>query len=202
MGCVKLFDGLDTAFSAIYGTEREPSVRATVLDALVLVVTIPLAVVSVSVATVVVSVVAGGGVRFAAPLVLTAGLTVVFLPLYYVFPDTRVSVREILPGVAIAAVGWMLLQQLFQVYVSLMDVSTGSVVGAVVLFLTWLYFASGVILLGCAVNAVHGGYRSERTARRRWRRRDQRASTVSPDVDIDVDAEPDTHTRREGLGEG
>lgn len=176
-GASRLFQGLDMAFSSIYGTTRESSVASVLLDALVLLVTVPLALVGVGAATVVLSFVTIEEVRFATPLFLVGGLTLVFLPLYYIFPDVKVSVREVFPGVVVAAVGWVVLQQLFQVYVDLMGVSAGSVVGAVILFLTWLYFASVVILLGGVVNAVHGNYHRRHTEQRRQNRPSERTAT-------------------------
>ena len=91
-----------------------------------------------------------GGVGFRLPLVrvagfpgLVVGLTVAFLPMYYVFPDVEVSLREALPGAAFAAVGWTLLQAAFQVYVSLSSASR--MYGAV------------AVLLGGATNVVLAG---------------------------------------------
>lgn len=159
-GSIRLFRGLKTAFSTIYGTSGESSVLHRLGDVCVVLLTIPAALVAVGVATLVLSFVAVTTlhIHVAAPLLLAGGLTVVFLPLYYVFPDTEVSVREVMPGVTVAAVGWVVLQQLFQVYVHLVGTSVGGALGAVILSLTWLYFASVVLLLGCVVNAVYGGY--------------------------------------------
>jgi membrane protein len=78
--------------------------------------------------------------------------------MYYVFPDVDVTFREVLPGAALAAVGWALLQSAFQVYVSLSSASqVYGVIGGVLLFLAWLYFGAVVILLGGATNVVLAG---------------------------------------------
>lgn len=203
-GASRLFHGLDVAFSEIYGTRPERSPVETLLDILILLVTIPLALVGVSVATIVLSFASVSGVQFATPLFLAVGLSVVFLPLYYVFPDVTVSVREVVPGVVVAAVGWVILQQLFHMYVLVMGVSAGSVVGAVVLFLTWLYFAGVVILLGCAVNAVHGGYHGRETTRHRATRRGRR--TTQPNQSVrgvaDDGEDPNARGRDPGVVEG
>jgi membrane protein len=158
---LKLFRGLDTAFSEVYETAGDDSFLGTLTDGVVALVTVPVALCVVVVVTTLLSVGVLDGVRLMAPVTLVGGLMFAFLPLYYVFPDADVSVREVLPGVAVAAVGWVALQQLFHVYVVLAGSSTGGVVGAVVLFLTWLYFAGVVLLLGGVVNAVHGGHRRE-----------------------------------------
>jgi membrane protein len=157
-GALRLFRGLNTAFAEIYDTAADPSFVDGVADALVALVTIPVALVVVVVVTAAVSLVGLARVPGGTVVLLVCCLAVVFLPLYYVFPDADVSVREVLPGVVVAAFGWMLLQQLFQAYVVLTSRSAGSAIGAVILFLTWLYFAGVVLLVGCVVNAIHGGY--------------------------------------------
>ena len=106
-----------------------------------------------------------GGVGSQLPLVrvasfpgLVVGLTVAFLPMYYVFPDVEVSLREALPGAVFAAVGWTLLQAAFQVYVSLSSASRMyGAIGGVILLLTWLYFGAVAVLLGGATNVVLAG---------------------------------------------
>ncbi|WP_380681053.1 YihY/virulence factor BrkB family protein [Salinigranum sp. GCM10025319] len=162
-GALKLFRGLDTAFSEIYDTARDTSFVEGIVDGLVVLVTVPVALLTVVAATTALSLVSLATVRIAMPILLVCGLSLVFLPLYYVFPDADVSVREVLPGVVVAAVGWMVLQQLFHVYVLLTGNSAGSVVGAVILSLTWLYFAGVVLLVGGVVNAVRGGYHARGT---------------------------------------
>jgi membrane protein len=40
------------------------------------------------------------------PLPLVVLLAIAFLPVFYVFPDANVTVREVLPGVVLTALGW------------------------------------------------------------------------------------------------
>lgn len=68
------------------------------------------------------------------------------------------TLRKALPGAAVAAVGWTLLQALFQVYVSMTSgAQLYGVLGGVILLITWLYFGSVVVLLGAATNVVLSG---------------------------------------------
>lgn len=70
-------------------------------------------------------------------------------------PPVDASIREVLPGVAVAAGGWVLLQIGFQLYATTASrYGAYGMIGAALLFVTWLYFASIVVLLGGAVNAV------------------------------------------------
>jgi membrane protein len=155
---LKIFRGLDTAFSEIYETTGDTSFVDGIVDGVVVLVTVPVALTTMALSTTLLSFVTLASVRVLTPILLVCGLAVAFFPLYYQFPDTDVSVREVLPGVVVAAVGWVVLQQLFQVYVLLTGASAGSIVGAVILFLTWLYFAGILVLIGSVVNAVRGGH--------------------------------------------
>jgi membrane protein len=87
---------------------------------------------------------------------------VAFFPIYYVFPDVDVTAWEILPGVVVAAVGWALLQGLFQIYVAHSTAGGTDIVTGIMLLLTWLYFTGVVLLLGAVINAVRGGYTKQR----------------------------------------
>jgi membrane protein len=91
-------------------------------------------------------------------VVSTASLLVVFLPLFYLFPDEEVTVREVVPGTVLAAVGWTVLEFLFRYYVAVVGVGERyGVLGTVVLLVTWLYFSGFVVLLGAALNSVLAG---------------------------------------------
>ncbi|MFW5940112.1 MAG: YihY/virulence factor BrkB family protein [Halolamina sp.] len=87
-------------------------------------------------------------------------LAVVFVPIYYVLSPVDTSIRTVVPGAVVAAVGWVVLQIGFRLYAaSASQYGAYGVLGALLLFVTWLYFASIVVLLGAAVNAVRQGAR-------------------------------------------
>jgi len=161
-GTLKIFRGLDTAFSEIYETDRDDSFVDQIVDGVVVLAALVVSVL----ATVVVSALFA---RFAdvipylglfTPLLLVGGLILAFLPMYYRFPDADVEVREILTGVLFAAVGWAILQSLFQVYLTVSGGGSESFFGGVIVVVTWLYFSGLVILLGAVLNAVVGGHSS------------------------------------------
>jgi len=165
-GALKLFRGLDTAFEAIYEVDADASIVDQFRDGLVVLLSLVLSVTAIVVATTAFSAVVDAApvLRLALPLVLTAGLVVAFAPMYYVFPNVDVTVREILPGALVAAVGWALLQGLFQVYVVVSTGGATSLLTGVMLVLTWLYFSGVVLLLGVVVNAVVGGHTDDESA--------------------------------------
>ncbi|MDG5759481.1 YhjD/YihY/BrkB family envelope integrity protein [Natronococcus sp. A-GB1] len=155
-GSLKIFRGIDTAFSEIYGTTAESSLLGEVRDGIIVLGAITLALVAASAATIAFAILPD--VPFLGlinPLLLIVGLSIAFMPMYYFFPKMEVTVREILPGVVVAAVGWAALQSLFQVYVSLAaDSESAGAIGAILLLLTWLYFGGMILLVGAVVNAT------------------------------------------------
>jgi len=163
---LKVFRTLDKAFSELYSAETSDGFLRQIKDGLVVVGTMTVAIVGmVALGTLValapslsLTVTDPPVVRALTFVALVVGLTVAFLPMYYVFPNVSVSLREVVPGAVVAALGWTILQSLFQVYVSL--ASPGrlyGVIGGVILFITWLYFGAVVVLLGGAVNVVLSG---------------------------------------------
>ncbi|MXV62266.1 YihY family inner membrane protein [Natronorubrum sp. JWXQ-INN-674] len=159
-GSLKIFRGLDTAFSEIYGTTGDNSFIEQLRDAVLVFGAIGGALLTA----------AGMGIAFAflpevpgfgvlQSLLLVVVLTAAFYPMYYYFPDAEgISKREVIPGVIVAAVGWTALQSLFRVYVALAADEGGGAVGAILLLLTWLYFGGLILLSGAVVNAVGTGY--------------------------------------------
>lgn len=95
------------------------------------------------------------------PLFLVVGLGVAFFPMYYLFPDAGMESRDVLWGTIVGAVGWSLLQVLFQAYVSLSGSGSGNLIASILLLVTWLYFGGVVLLLGTVVNAVAIGRPAE-----------------------------------------
>ena len=161
-GALKIFRGIDTAFSEIYGTVGEASFVESLRDAVVAFGAIGMALLAAIVASVAFALAPVGSlVGIFNPLLLVGGLTIAFYPMFYYFPDAPVSGREILPGVVVAAVGWAALQGLFQVYVALAGAGGGEALGAILLLLTWLYFGGLFLLVGAVVNAARGGFLSD-----------------------------------------
>ncbi len=159
-GSLKIFRGLDTAFSEIYATTEENSLTDQLRDGAVVFGAIGVALVAAALTTIVFAFFPSiPFIGLLNPLLLVVGLTIAFLPMYYLFPDVDVSVRQVLPGVIVAAVGWAALQSLFQIYVALSSSSeSAGPIGAILLLLTWLYFGGLVLLVGAVVNATHSDH--------------------------------------------
>jgi membrane protein len=161
-GTLKIFRGLDTAFSEIYETKKENSFVDKLIDGVVVFTAMLVAILATVGVTAVFSRLSDTipFVGILTPLVLVVGLIVAFVPMFYRFPDTDVDWDHVLPGAAFAAVGWAAFQALFQVYLSVTGGSSGSFFGSVIVIITWLYFSGLVLLLGAVINAVLGEHSS------------------------------------------
>ncbi|MEZ3144614.1 YihY/virulence factor BrkB family protein [Halobaculum sp. MBLA0143] len=155
-GTLRVFRGLDTAFSDVYETESANGFLDQLRDGLVVSGAFGLSVVVA--ATLHAAVPADGaglGPTLANRLVLVVGLAVTLYPMYYVFPDTDVTPAEVVPGTLLAATGLTAFVSLFGLYVRWSgEQPEESVLAAILVFLTWLYVSGFVVLLGAVVNAV------------------------------------------------
>ncbi|GAB7011879.1 YihY/virulence factor BrkB family protein [Halolamina salina] len=154
-GTLKVFRALDTAFANVYGTEQQDTLLDQVIDSFVVVLGIGLSMALMfALAGAFAAFNLGVVVEALGVLTLPILLTAVFLPIYYRFPDTSVTVREVLPGAVVAAVAWTAMQAGFQLYASVASTSAYGIVGGVILLVTWLYMAGAVVILGAVINVV------------------------------------------------
>ena len=170
-GTSKIFRAMDAAFAEIYDTERELSILDQSRDALLVLLALAVATIG--------TIVLGSFVEFPATVpfaralngvLAVLGLTIALFPIYYVFPNIAVSLREVLPGVLVTAIGWLGLKWLFNLYVSFSSKpDVFGLIGTIVLLVTWLYLGSLVLLVGAAVNATLAG--RGRTSKRERKRR-------------------------------
>jgi len=152
-GALELFRSVKTAFATIYETQSTNSLLRQLRYALVAYLLMLVAIV-VAVAATSLSILSSVPFVDAFSVVaLLVGLMAVFLPVYYLFPDVPMSTRGALPGAVVAAVGWTLLQRLFQFYIQYVAESdVAGTLGTILVLLVWLYFGSYVVLLGALVN--------------------------------------------------
>jgi membrane protein len=155
-GTLRIFRGLDTAFSDIYESEAANTFTDQLSDGVLVLVTFGLAILVGGVAAGAVGGLAEGALGWALNrLALVVGLFLALYPMYYVFPDSDVGVVEVVPGTLVTAAGLTAFESLFRLYVAASSQSPdGSAVAGILVLLTWLYFSGLVILLGAVVNAV------------------------------------------------
>jgi membrane protein len=155
----KVFRGISTAFDELYGESVDDSLFEQVKKSLLVLGLFLGALVLLSTLSITLTY-----VRLSVPYPTLLGNALVllvlvgaFLPLYYVLPPVSVSVRQALPGTVFAAFGWVLLQVAFFYYAgSAGKYAAYDLLGAVLLFITLLYLAGIVLLVGAVLNVVLG----------------------------------------------
>ncbi len=157
-GALRLFRGIDRAFSEVYGstpgTLLKQLLESVLVVGAIVVGILAMVVVGTALTRLPVPILGVGGAA-----ALWLALFVALLPVYYTYPDVGVTLREVLPGTAFAATAFTLLGTAFGLYTTVAgSYAIYGVLGAVLLFVTWLYFASMAVLLGAVVNAVLAGH--------------------------------------------
>jgi membrane protein len=155
-GTLLLFRALDDAFGQVYGERQDSLLLGDLADALLVFVVVIGAMVAMLGLSVGFSVVLDERVwGLLGPAVILVVLSVVFLPMFYFFPDADVSLAEAIPGTVFTAAGWTVLQVVYGFYAR----TTGAgelygAAGAFLLLLAWLYIGGLVLLIGAVLNAV------------------------------------------------
>ncbi|ELZ73939.1 YihY/virulence factor BrkB family protein [Haloferax sp. Atlit-10N] len=155
-GALKLFRGLDIAFSRIYGSEAG-GLLDQLRDGTIALASIGVGTIGVAVLTALLGLLDVPFLQLLSPLLLLLTLCAAFFPLYYVFPDADLSPRQVVPGTVFAAVGWTVLGIGFGVYASVAGASVAGALGTLLLLVTWFYFSGLILLSGAVVNAVLAG---------------------------------------------
>ncbi|EMA59360.1 YihY/virulence factor BrkB family protein [Halorubrum lipolyticum] len=155
---LKVFRAIDLAFDRIYGSETVTPLGRQLLNATAVMTTIGIGIVLLVSAQLVLGLPAVERVlpsRAVGIAVLFGGLLVALLPVYYVLPPRRVSLREVLPGTVAAVVGLVVLETLFHLYSTVAgQYRAYGFLGIVLLFLLWLYFGALALLFGAVVNVA------------------------------------------------
>ncbi|XVH32142.1 YihY/virulence factor BrkB family protein [Haloferacaceae archaeon DSL9] len=164
-GALKVFHGLSRAFGELYDNGAPVPLAKRLRDsALVL----TLLIIAIGLLAVVDVLLVAAPLPSVLPFVsalrgvaVAVVLTVVFLPLYYVLPPVPVTIRGVLPGTAFAAIGWVLLRASFSFYaLHAGQYRLYGVFGALLLFVTWIYLGSLLLLFGGVINVVVGDRRA------------------------------------------
>ncbi|WP_222918160.1 YihY/virulence factor BrkB family protein [Natrinema sp. SYSU A 869] len=156
-GALRIFRSLDAAFSDIYETQSENTFVNQLVDGVLVFVSIAAVVVAILAIEAALSPSTGttfGWIGYR--LGLVAAIVAALFPMYYLFPDEPdMTAREAVPGVTVTAVGLVVFESLFRFYLTYSSTAAeGQFLSSILVFLTWLYFSSLLLLVGVAVNAV------------------------------------------------
>lgn len=93
----------------------------------------------------------------------------VLLAMYYISPNVKIRVANIIPGAALGTAAWIIMSSLFSLYFSIFNgyaIIYGSI-GAFIVLMVWLLWSSMVIIIGGELNAVLEDIRYTRHKKRR-----------------------------------
>lgn len=79
---------------------------------------------------------------------------------YFFVPNVKWKLKNALPGAVVATIGFLLISQLFSVYISLAggaSLGTGTI-GVFIVLMVWLYLLGMVFILGGVVNVIYYDY--------------------------------------------
>lgn len=203
---LRVFRALSIAFQRVYGVQQFVSLGTQIRDGVVAAFGVGVGIVAMIVVGAVI------GALNLDPLLEALGvavlplvLTVVFLPLYYVFPHVDNTVAEVLPGALFAALGWTLLQAVFQLYAAYAgQYQTYGVLGGVLLTVMWFYVGAIVLLLGAVLNAILYEW-SDGDGDRQLQHAAEPQTNTTPMVSDDTTRDESAHTdpdRRVSTGRG
>ncbi|WP_071131786.1 YihY/virulence factor BrkB family protein [Enterococcus timonensis] len=88
--------------------------------------------------------------------VVIIGLVVVMILIYRVLPNAKIKLKHVLPGAIFTSIGWLLLSQVFGIYMAMFSPAMASyqIIGSFIVLMLWLNFAATIIILGAVLNAV------------------------------------------------
>ena len=83
-------------------------------------------------------------------------LFVIFCLLYYFVPHAQIAFKKVLPGAVISTIGWMLVSQVFAIYVEYFAFGTKSygTIGTFMIMLIWLQVIGALMTAGAVINAA------------------------------------------------
>lgn len=149
----KVFRGLTIAFEELYDAGSDRSLPERIAKS-VLVLALLVGVLALLVASAILLGI-GQFSAVASNLVAAGLLALLFFPFYYLLPPISTSFRHAVPGTVLAAVGLVVLQVVFFYYAQFGGgPSTYGVLGGMLLFITFLYFAANVLLTGVVLNVA------------------------------------------------
>lgn len=162
---LKLFRGLDVAFSSVYGGPPADGIVSQLRNGLLSLFAVGIGVaLTVAIGSIIslsgIALVVGGVdiIGTIGTIAQLGGLMLTLLPLYYVLPSESIAVREALPGAVFAAIGWTILQTVFRIYAAQAGTYAAyGAIGGVLLLVTFLYFGGLILLVGVVLNAALTG---------------------------------------------
>jgi membrane protein len=170
---LSLFSALESAFNIVYGRPNRPFLKGKGVAAVVMLATVTTLFVSLVIGALGVEVLkryapgfagSSGAAYVLSIAVSLLGVFVFVLAIYRVLTNAPVTIRDVLPGAAMASVVLEASFQVVPVFVRFAGVNPVlRVLGGPVILLLWLYLMANVIVLGAELNWWQAERRSARS---------------------------------------
>lgn len=101
-----------------------------------------------------------GYITYILPLIFTF---FIFILIYILATNVKLKISHAIPGALFASLSWILLSKGFGYYIDNFSnyIKTYGSIGAIMLFIMWLYFTGYVLILGAEINAILYNYKVE-----------------------------------------
>ena len=85
-------------------------------------------------------------------------LFIVFIMLYWIAPNKKITCVSVLPGAVFATIGWVAVSFLFSFYVDKISnyTTTYGSLGGIIVLMVWFYLSGWIIIMGGEINAAVG----------------------------------------------
>lgn len=99
-------------------------------------------------------------ITYLIPLLLTF---FIFTFLYMLATNIKIPFKVAINGALFSAISWILISKLFGYYIDHFSnyIKTYGSIGAIMLFIMWLYFTGYILIIGAEINAILYNYRVE-----------------------------------------
>lgn len=83
-------------------------------------------------------------------------LLAIMYSIYYIVPNIKLSFQSVFPGALFSTIGWMILSQVFGLYIKYFNskIASYQIIGSFIVLMLWLNIASLIIIIGSIINSI------------------------------------------------
>ncbi len=88
---------------------------------------------------------------------------IIFTFLYMLATNLKIPIKLAIPGAVFSAFSWIIISKVFGYYIDHFSnyIKTYGSIGAIMLFVIWLYFTGDILIIGAEINSILYNYRIE-----------------------------------------
>lgn len=83
-------------------------------------------------------------------------LLAIMYSIYYIVPNIKLSFQSVFPGALFSTIGWMILSQVFGLYIKYFNskIASYQIIGSFIVLMLWLNIASLILIIGSIINSI------------------------------------------------